>query len=169
MRQLNNKLIASPDDGGLVGARHAITNDVIISDTMLRSLAPPQLRPMIDNHKMMCGCAICNTSKYTQESLNTWRWKQLKFMKEKAENSRGRGKDELTQAYKSYADYAFPEKQTRHPRCENSADSVLCTPTNDVCKLPNWKCVLRKCTVHRAIALPVVELDTSIRSPPIVL
>ena len=31
-------------------------------------------------------------------------------MKEKAENSRGRGKDELTQAYKSYADYAFPEK-----------------------------------------------------------
>ena len=41
MRQLNNELIASPDDGGLVGARHAIANDVIISDTMLRSLAPP--------------------------------------------------------------------------------------------------------------------------------
>ena len=29
MRQLHNDLIASPDDGGLVGARHAITNDVI--------------------------------------------------------------------------------------------------------------------------------------------
>ena len=25
-------------------------------------------------------------------------------------------KGELTQAYKSYADYAFPDKQTRHPR-----------------------------------------------------
>ena len=35
MQQLHNELIASPDDGGLVGARHAITNDVIISDTML--------------------------------------------------------------------------------------------------------------------------------------
>ena len=81
MRQLHNEIIASPDDGDLVGARHAITNDVIISDTMLRSLAPPRLRPMTDNHKMMCGCAICNTSKYMQESLNTWRWKQLKFMK----------------------------------------------------------------------------------------
>ena len=46
----------------------------------------------------MCGCAICNTSKYMQKSLNAWRWKQLKTMKEKAENSRGRGKDELTQA-----------------------------------------------------------------------
>ena len=71
MQQLENELIASHDNGGLVGARHAITNDVIISDTMLFSLAPPQLRPMTDNHKMMCGCAICNTSKYMQESLNT--------------------------------------------------------------------------------------------------
>ena len=100
MRQLHNELIASPDDGGLVRARHAITNDVIISDTMLRYLAPPQLLPMADNHKMMCGFANCNTSEYMQESLNAWRRKKLKFMKEKAENSRGRGKDELTQAYK---------------------------------------------------------------------
>ena len=33
--------------------------------------------------------------------------------------------------------------------------------------LPNWKCVLRKCTVCRAIALPEVEMDTSIRAPMI--
>ena len=95
MRQLHNELIASPDDGGLVGSRHAITNDVIISDTMLCSLAPPQLRPMTDNHKMMCGCAIFNTSKYTQESLNAWRRKQLKIMKNKSETSRGRRRDEI--------------------------------------------------------------------------
>ena len=106
MRQLHNDLIASPDDGGLVGSRHAITNDVIISDIILHSLAPPQLRPMTDNHKMMCGCAICNISKYMQESLNAWWRKQLKIMKDKADNSRGRRKDELTQTYKSYADYA---------------------------------------------------------------
>ena len=64
MRQLHNELIASPDDGGLLGSRHADTNDVIISDTMLYSLSPPQLRPITDNHKMMCSCAICNTSNY---------------------------------------------------------------------------------------------------------
>ena len=90
MRQLQNELIASLDDVGLLGARHADKNDVIISDTMLRSLAPPQLCPMIDHHKIMCGCAICNTSKYFQESLNAWRRKQLKIMKDKADNSRGR-------------------------------------------------------------------------------
>ena len=78
MRQLQNELIASRNDGCLVGARHAITNDGIISDTMLCYLAPPQLRPMTDNQKLMCGCAICNTSKYMKESLNAWRRKKLK-------------------------------------------------------------------------------------------
>ena len=34
-------------------------------------------------------------------------------------------KSELTQSYKSYADYAFPEKKNHHPRCENTADSVF--------------------------------------------
>ena len=84
----------------------------------------------------------------------------IKIMKYKAENSRGRGKDELIQAYKSYSDYEFPEKQTRHPRCENAADSVLCTPTHDECKLPNCKSVLRKCTVYRAIDITAIEMDT---------
>ena len=70
MQQLHNELISSPDDRGLLEAIHADTDYVIISDTMLRSLVPPQLFPMIYHHKMMCGCAICNTSKHFQESLN---------------------------------------------------------------------------------------------------
>ena len=109
---------------------------------------------------MMCGCDICNNSKYMQESLNAWRREKLKIMKDKAENSRGRKKGELNQAYKSYADYEFTRKQTRHPRCQNAADSVICTPTNDEYKLLNWKCVLRKCTVCSYIALPAVEMDS---------
>ena len=115
---------------------------------------------MTDIHKMMCGCAICNTSKYMQEYLNAWRRKQLKITKDKAESAHGKGKDELTRAYKSYADYAFTKKETRHPHCENAADHVLCTPTNDDCKSPNWNCVLRKCTVCSSIALPGVEMDS---------
>ena len=60
----HNEIIASPDDEVLLGARNADTNYVIISDKMFYSLAPPQLRPMTDNYKIMCGCAICNTSKH---------------------------------------------------------------------------------------------------------
>ena len=97
---MHNDLIDPPDDVGLLGAIHANRNYVIISDTMLRFLAPPQLCPMTDNHKIICGCAIFNTSKYFHESLNSWRRKQLKIMKYKADSSRGRKKHELTQDYK---------------------------------------------------------------------
>ena len=83
MQQLQIDIIASPDYGGLLGSRHTDTNYVITSGTMLRSLAPPQIRPMTDHHKKMCGCDICNTSKYFQESLNAQRRKQLKIMKDK--------------------------------------------------------------------------------------
>ena len=54
----------------------------------------------------MCGYAICSTSKYLQESLNYWQQKQLKTMKDKADNLRERKRDELTQDYKYYADYS---------------------------------------------------------------
>ena len=67
MWKLHNELIASTDDVGLLGAILANKNDLISSDTILCSLEPPQLLPITDHHKMMCGCAICNTSKYFQE------------------------------------------------------------------------------------------------------
>ena len=40
--------------------------------------------------------------------------KKLKIMKDKADNSCVRKKDEFTQAYKSYANYAFSNDETRH-------------------------------------------------------
>ena len=52
MRRLHNDIIGSPNDGGLLGARHAEKNDVIISDTMLTSLAPPQLCSMTYHQKI---------------------------------------------------------------------------------------------------------------------
>ena len=88
-------------------------------------------------------------------------------MKNKADNSRGRKIDELTKAYKSYTDYAFPNDETRHPCCENSADSVLCKPTNDERKFNNWKYVLQKCTACTSIDFPGVEKDSSNRAPMI--
>ena len=88
-------------------------------------------------------------------------------MKDKSDNSRGRKNDELTQANKSYADCAFPNDETSHPRCENAADYVLCKPTNYEFQLPSWKCVPQKCTDCNYIALQGVERDLSNRAPMI--
>ena len=165
MRQLRNELITSPDDAGLLGSRHDNTNDVIISYTVLRSLSPPQLRPITDHCKMMCGCAICNTSKYFQESLNPWWRGKLKTMKDKADNSLGNKNMNQLKLTNHMLTTHFQNNENRHPRCENAADYVLCTLTNDECQLPNWKCVLWKCTACNSIALPGFEIDLSNRAP----
>ena len=43
-------------------------------------------------------------------------------------------------------------------------DFVPCRTVNNECKFPNWKCVLRKCTVCSYIALPGFEMDSSNRA-----
>ena len=42
VRELHNSLVSEPDDGGLYEARYE-QNNIIISDSTLRSLLPPQL------------------------------------------------------------------------------------------------------------------------------
>ena len=94
LQQFNNELITSADAGGFIGARHADKNYVINIDTMIRSLAPPQLRPMTYHQKLMYVCTICKISKYVQELLNAWWRKQSKTIKYKAYNSSGGGRNE---------------------------------------------------------------------------
>ena len=52
MRQFHNEIIASPDDGVLLGDIHADTDNELNIDTMLSSLALPPLRPMTDHQKL---------------------------------------------------------------------------------------------------------------------
>ena len=63
----------------------------------------------------------------------------------------------------------LPNDETCHPCCENAANSVLCTPDNDEFQLPDWKFLLRKCTVFTSIFLPVVERYSSNQAPIITL
>ena len=59
------------------------------------------------------------------------------------------------------------ERKKMSSMLKNAADYVLCTPTNDEYQLTNWKCVLRKCTPYKPIALPGVEIDSSNQKPMI--
>ena len=47
---------------------------------------------------------------------------------------------------------------------ENTADSVLCTSTNNEWQFPNRKYVLRECTSCTSIAIPGVEIGSSNRA-----
>ena len=62
VRELHNSLVSDPNDGGLKDARDE-DGKIIISDSTLRSLFPPQLKQMSARYKIMCGCECCISAK----------------------------------------------------------------------------------------------------------
>ena len=55
VRELHNSLVSDPNYGGLEDTRYE-DGKIIISDSTLRSLLPPQLKQMSARYKIMCGC-----------------------------------------------------------------------------------------------------------------
>ena len=76
VRELYNSLVIDPTDGGLKDARDEDDN-IIISDSTLRSLLPPQLKQMSARYKVMCGCECCISAKSIISSLLSWRDRYL--------------------------------------------------------------------------------------------
>ena len=62
--ELNNSLVSDPNDGGLKYATDEDDN-IIISDSKLCSLFPPQLKQMSAHYKVICGCECYISAKST--------------------------------------------------------------------------------------------------------
>ena len=58
VRELHNFLVSYPNDGGLKYARDEYDN-IIISDSIFRSLLLPQLKQIAARYKVMWGCGCC--------------------------------------------------------------------------------------------------------------
>ena len=55
VRELHNSLVSDPNDGGTKYDRDK-GNNIIISDSTLRSMLPHQLKKMSVRYKVMCSC-----------------------------------------------------------------------------------------------------------------
>ena len=62
VRELHNSLVSDPNYGGLKDARDE-DGRIIISDSTLRSLLPPQLKQMSARYKIICDCECCISDK----------------------------------------------------------------------------------------------------------
>ena len=76
VRQLHNSLLSDTNDGGLKGARDE-DDDIIISDSTLCSIFPPQLKQMSACYKVMCGCECCIYAESRHSLLLSWRDKDF--------------------------------------------------------------------------------------------
>ena len=75
--ELHNSLVSDPNDGGIKDARDE-ENNIIISDSTLRSLLLPQLNKNSARYKIVCGCECCIYSKIKHSSLLSWCDRYLK-------------------------------------------------------------------------------------------
>ena len=75
--ELHNSLVSDPNDGGIKYARDE-DDKIIISDSTLRSLLPPQLKKISARYKIMCGCECCISAKSIHSSLLSLRDRYLK-------------------------------------------------------------------------------------------
>ena len=77
VRKLQNSLVSDPNDGGINNAKDE-DDDIIISDSTLRSLLSHQLKQISARYKVMCGCECCISAKSIHSSLISWRDRYLK-------------------------------------------------------------------------------------------
>ena len=57
VRELYNSMVIPPEEGGLKDSIYA-DNNIIIGDSTLRSILPPQLKNMSARYKVVCGCEL---------------------------------------------------------------------------------------------------------------
>ena len=70
-RELHNNIVSDTKDGGLKEAIYENDN-ILISDSKLHSLFPPQFKKMPSRYKVMCGCECCIYAKIMHSLLISW-------------------------------------------------------------------------------------------------
>ena len=63
-------------------------NSIIIIDTTLRTIIPPQIKKMSACYKVMCGCKCCISTKIMHSSLLSLRDSYFKKLKYTSQNKK---------------------------------------------------------------------------------
>ena len=77
VREMHNSLVSDTNYGVFKDARDEDDN-IIISDSTLRSLFPPKLKQIPSQYKVVCGCECCISAKIIHSSFLFWCDRYLK-------------------------------------------------------------------------------------------
>ena len=88
-RKLNNIMVSPPEEGGFTEAIDA-DNNIIIIDSSLCNILPPQMNKMTAQYKIMCSSKSFIYTKSMQYSLVTWRDHRLKHLKDRSHHVQNR-------------------------------------------------------------------------------
>ena len=101
VRELHNSLVSDPNYGGLKYSSDE-NGKIIISDSTLCLLWPPQSNKMSARYKIMCGFECCVYAKSVHSSLISWRDRYFKSSRIKAKMLKSEG---LVRKHITYIQY----------------------------------------------------------------
>ena len=131
VRELHNSMVSPPEEGGLKEARDSY-NHIIISDSTLRNILPPQLKNMTPQYKVICGCDCCISSKVMNSSLLTWRNYRLKHLRDKIQNAQNRRSGEIfSRIFETYKNSVRPHGCHIYNTTEHMAISPMFSCTSE--------------------------------------
>ena len=108
VREVHKNLVSDPDNGVLKESRDA-ENNIIVSDSTLRSLLPPQLKKMSSRYKVVCGCECFISAKGIHSSLFSWRDRYFEKLKDQSQNSQNKKSGEKSnRIYETYKNTVMP-------------------------------------------------------------
>ena len=126
VRELHNNLVSDTYNGGIKEAIGA-ENNIIISDSTLCSLLPPQLKKISSRYKVMCGYECCISAKSIHYSLLSWSDHYLKNIKDKIQNTQTRrsgGKPNLI--YETFKSTVMPHGRHIYAKSYDMTKATMC-------------------------------------------
>ena len=143
VRELHNSLVNYPNDDGLKDARYE-DDKIIISDSTLYSLFPPQLKQISARYKVVCGCECCISVKSIHSLFLSWCDRYLEKLKYRSQNDQSISCGEKAyHIYETYKNTVMPHGRHIYAKVSNMANAKMCTNPQSDHALPHWKCVLR--------------------------
>ena len=131
---------------------------IIISDSTLRSLFPPQLKQIAARYNIMCGCECCISAKSIHFSLLSWRDRYLKNIKDKIRNDQIRRYGEKSHhIYTTYKNTVMPHGRHIYAKSYDIEKATMCTYPQSGHAIPHWKYVLRCCAKCPCVNIPDQE------------
>ena len=135
-------MVIPPKEEGLKEAWYK-ENNIIISDSALLTIPPPQLKNMSACYKVMGGCECWISAKIRKYSLLTWRYHHLKQLKDRFCNAQNRQYVEIESCiFKIYKNSVRPHSCHIHNTASDMDMATMC-PYNFLHHvLTHWNCVL---------------------------
>ena len=156
VRDLYHDLL-KPPPVGLSDVYCSSTNNIIISETYLRNILPPQLRPITFAQKQLCGCEVCTIMRMVHTSLIRFR-KDCCRKHDSISSTTTRSRRSNEHSFQRYVSYLNNNPFMLSNDCRDTLNSMTCSKSNEH-NNPKWNCIMGRCPSCSNPKIPMIEAE----------